>query len=81
MRKDISDKGSLVFAELKKDSVYFVEYVALPANFKSGVWENIIKEMEVPARKVHGELLKVFFMQNGGVIYVDDFEVDIEERK
>ena len=81
MRTDSMDKGTLVIAQQKRDSIYFRKYIPLPSFSKPGEWVKMNQEIVIPSRKMDNEYLKIFFTRFSGTIYIDDFNVEIFSAK
>lgn len=74
------DSADLVIAQAREDRIFYLTQLALPAFEKAGKWEKVSYEIIIPGFHEEGEVLKVFFRQKSGVVYIDDFNVNVKGR-
>jgi hypothetical protein len=79
-RNDTTDKGSFVIAQVKDSTIFFLEHYPLPPVKKKGTWQEVSFEELIPKVYSANEHLKVFFEWKSGVVYVDDFKVEVKAQ-
>jgi hypothetical protein len=79
-RNDTTDKGSFVIAQVRDSTIFFLEHYPLPPVKKKGTWQEVSFEELIPQTYRADEVLKVFFEWKSGVVYVDDFKVEVKGR-
>lgn len=80
LRNDTSDQADFGVAQVKDDRTHFLQYYPLPPLKKKGEWEQVRYELMLPAEHEDNESLKVFFHCKNGVVYIDDFDVQVRGR-
>lgn len=74
------DSADLVIAQVREAKLFYTTDLPLPSFEKAGKWEKVSYEIIIPGFHEEGEVLKVFFRQKSGVVYIDDFNVKVKGR-
>jgi hypothetical protein len=77
LRNEATDVGELKVAQVKGDTIFFFEGYPLPPVKKYGEWQDVHYEVKMPGAYMDKQVLKVFFERKNGVLYVDDFKVEV----
>jgi hypothetical protein len=78
LRGDASDRAELGVAQVKGDTVFFLEQRPLPPIKKEGEWQEVRYEIKMPGAVSERQVLKIYFQQKEGEVYIDDFRIEVK---